>query len=134
MEKEYESMSEELVAGVEAALKERYKNGVVESEIDFLCGAMSAAETLGHWPPPPLWIFSSVRGDSIIEGQSLKDTVDIEIERCDWCNEGVPVSRTLLIGNQEWELKPAWVDEPGELVEHDGDRICDACANHEVSE
>ena len=124
MDEEYENMSDELVAAVEAALKDRYRNGVMDSEVDFLCGAMVAAQALGHWPPPPLWVFSPMRGESVLEGQTLKDTVEVEVMRCESCNEPVPVSTYLRIGSQEWELEPAWDAE--RVIIHD-DGICDEC-------
>lgn len=126
-------MSDELVAGVEAGLKGRYDVGAVESEVDFLCGAMSAAESLGFWPPPPHWIFSPISGDSIIEGQELKDTVEIELERCDFCNGAVPVSRSVRIGDQEWELKPEW-GESAMLLDDGDNRLCEDCFSDEVNE
>ena len=60
--------------------------GVLESEADFFTGAMSMymalkpeSEEDGSWCPPA-WLFTLMRGDSIIEMRNADDIGDIEGE------------------------------------------------------
>ena len=67
-------MDAETRENIENMARDRSRAGVLESEADFFTGAMTAylvmnpeSEEDGSWCPTE-WVFTLMRGDSIIEG------------------------------------------------------------------
>jgi len=56
-----------IVKEVERVLRGRAKCGALENELDFLMGASAVLDAIGLWPPPPRWVFASLRGDSVLD-------------------------------------------------------------------
>ena len=139
-ENEHEPMSEELVAAVDATLRERYEADAVVSEIDFVSGAMSAALALGYWPPPPRWVIMPMSGRSVLserddtaESERARTVMEIPVQPCEWCNDLLLVDHHLTVGEQMFRLRDEYGNTPEALLRtDDGELVCQECLEAEA--
>ena len=67
---------ENYLDGVRRLLMDRYANGVVRSEADFIAGAATIFQLLGRMDVPPSWIFGPMGGRPVYGTDDPKDIYD----------------------------------------------------------